>query len=578
MIGENGLNNMMWFVGLVEDIDDPLAAGRIRVRAYGIHPSYDEGLVLTEDLPWAQLIHGPKMMAMPDTGDTVVGFFADGRDAQHPMVIGIITSAKYGAPVFSGAGSAAGEFSNNGTPGPNLDPNDQTSVVEIIEAGRGYNIVRLADGSVVRRDGPLAWRNNNPGNIRSGSFATSRGSIGSANGFAVFPNLATGKAAAEGLLFETNSYKNLSIAAAISRYAPSNENNTAAYINSVVSSMGPGVTRNTPLSSLNSTQRQKLLGSMHAIEGFKPGKVTNINGGAVTGTNPYLAPTQHSVHNYGNPPLPPQMSGEFVEETPYLVATAARQSVTFGANNQYGIDEPDKPHNGNIDSSVWFTSYGGSNIELSGRGSGKEYISIAHADGSHVILDGNGNIQIKAVAGSVYIGAGGNVEEVVDGVKMTHAQGGYVLNVAGGALEIISAGDINLTSSGNINLSAGGRITASAGDTLELGASAINITAKNDEINMLAASNLNVQAYGGSLGLSSKGTLVLDSAGDVGLKGSNIAMSGGEIHLNTSSVAAAAGASGADVAEPPKKGVTTAIENKPVPGDISRTQIDDVEA
>ena len=55
-----GFNNMLHFVGVVEDIHDKTNAGRVRVRAFGIHPpriSEDvEDNVPTRDLPWATVL------------------------------------------------------------------------------------------------------------------------------------------------------------------------------------------------------------------------------------------------------------------------------------------------------------------------------------------------------------------------------------------------------------------------------------------------------------------------------------------------------------------------------------------
>lgn len=88
-----------WFVGRVENKNDPINAGRVKVRALGIHPEFPSNpasakesldYVETQDLPWAQCINGTygKIHALPDEGEWVFGFFADGRDAQHPFILG----------------------------------------------------------------------------------------------------------------------------------------------------------------------------------------------------------------------------------------------------------------------------------------------------------------------------------------------------------------------------------------------------------------------------------------------------------------------------------------------------------
>lgn len=94
--------NPFWFVGEVVDKDDPTNSGRVRVRAFGIHPpsSPDENAndkteldyVEDQDLPWASIINGTmgKMHCVPDEGEWVFGFFGDGRDCQHPFILGTL--------------------------------------------------------------------------------------------------------------------------------------------------------------------------------------------------------------------------------------------------------------------------------------------------------------------------------------------------------------------------------------------------------------------------------------------------------------------------------------------------------
>lgn len=78
-----------------------------------------------------------------------------------------------------------------------------------------------------------SYRNNNPGNIRAGSFANRHGATGSdAEGFAIWPTSAEGFAALVALL-RTATYRALTIEAAINRYAPASENDSAAYVASV---------------------------------------------------------------------------------------------------------------------------------------------------------------------------------------------------------------------------------------------------------------------------------------------------------------------------------------------------------
>lgn len=81
--------SFIWFLGVVEDVNDPQKINRLRVRCLGYHAE-DKSLVPTEALPWAPMLGGTTMMSAPMVlpGDWVIGFFLDGQEAQQPVVIG----------------------------------------------------------------------------------------------------------------------------------------------------------------------------------------------------------------------------------------------------------------------------------------------------------------------------------------------------------------------------------------------------------------------------------------------------------------------------------------------------------
>jgi len=94
-MGKDGFN---WFVGVVEDRQDPQTLGRLRVRCLGYHT---EGLdkLKTEDLPWAHVMNPITSATVSGLGQSplgavegswVVGFFQDGSDAQQPIIIGTL--------------------------------------------------------------------------------------------------------------------------------------------------------------------------------------------------------------------------------------------------------------------------------------------------------------------------------------------------------------------------------------------------------------------------------------------------------------------------------------------------------
>lgn len=125
----------------------------------------------------------------------------------------------------------------------------------------------------IKRGGTLAWRNNNPGNIKDSDFARRKGAMGSNKGFAIFPDYETGRKAMEDL-FETNSYENLNINKALQRYAPKSENDTEKYLDFVENSSG--LDRDQSISELSKTQKEKLLDSIEEFEGNLPGETIPI--------------------------------------------------------------------------------------------------------------------------------------------------------------------------------------------------------------------------------------------------------------------------------------------------------------
>lgn len=107
MMDDQGLK---WWIGVVEDREDPKLIGRVRVRIYNVHPFKENGdpdkvSVPTAHLPWALCLNSvvsAGIFSSPITdgvgispvglmlGSTVVGFFADGNDCQIPIVMGSI--------------------------------------------------------------------------------------------------------------------------------------------------------------------------------------------------------------------------------------------------------------------------------------------------------------------------------------------------------------------------------------------------------------------------------------------------------------------------------------------------------
>jgi uncharacterized protein (TIGR02594 family) len=163
-------------------------------------------------------------------------------------------------------------------PEPPVDILDTPNLPPPGPAGRFVSARKTADltvvyidgqgREVVRRGGSRSWRNNNPGNIRKGSFAENAGSIGDDTAFAIFPDEALGLAAVITLL-RSEKYTNLSLRDALFKYAPPSENDSEAYVAAVVAKTG--IAQGTILRDLPVAKIRAFAGAIKDIEGWRVG-------------------------------------------------------------------------------------------------------------------------------------------------------------------------------------------------------------------------------------------------------------------------------------------------------------------
>jgi len=146
--------------------------------------------------------------------------------------------------------------------------------------GRGFIKVTYATNITIyindkgekikRTGGSVAWRNNNPGNIRKSKNSYNLGAIGETDKWAVFPDEESGLNAIVKLLRSKN-YKNLSVSDAINRWAPSSDgNNPESYAHKV--SKMTGLSANAKIDNLNDTELRRVANAIKVIEGWKPGR------------------------------------------------------------------------------------------------------------------------------------------------------------------------------------------------------------------------------------------------------------------------------------------------------------------
>lgn len=143
-------HQMVWFQGVVEDRNDPLQLGRVKVRCVGYHTENKQDLP-TEDLPWAHPIQPITSAGVSGIGTTplgpvegtwVVGFFRDGDSAQNPVVFGTLGALRAPSDLRPGEGFQ--------------DPNGNYPLDEGPNAGTDTNSLARGAGGV-----PFETRINN---------------------------------------------------------------------------------------------------------------------------------------------------------------------------------------------------------------------------------------------------------------------------------------------------------------------------------------------------------------------------------------------------------------------------------
>ena len=166
-------------------------------------------------------------------------------------------------------------FENTVSPTPEITPrlsnqNFSASNVRSIEYVDNATIYILSNGDKIKRSGgSVAWRNNNPGNIRKSEFARNNGAVGETDKWAVFPDETTGLRAIVKLL-RTKNYANLSIRNALRRWAPSSDGNNPDQYAKTVSKI-TGFSMDAYLNNMDDNDLMKIARAMQTVEGWTPG-------------------------------------------------------------------------------------------------------------------------------------------------------------------------------------------------------------------------------------------------------------------------------------------------------------------
>lgn len=567
MILYEGLNNLTWFMGIVQDVADPKKEGRVRVRAFGFHPTIAEGTVSTEDLPWATvLVNNVHMHASLAVGELVIGAFLDGRDAQQPLIFGAIPTPKFGIPTLESTGPV-GDMSANGQPqnaantaSPPYVSGTTEGVLETIkkresggdykaENGKTRGVERDANGKAI-------------GSTASGAYqfidSTWQERARAAGIGTEYSHAADAPPGIQDAV--AGHYVNTILA--------KNNNNVAAVPNVWFTGNAQGNMSAEQLSVNRgqnaSTYQKNWMDDYFKITGADPGALS----ANMPSTAPYTPLVPSTIDTYGQGALVPQRTGEGIHNTPLAPALSNFTGIT-GAVSHPGI-----PIGSSHNTTVINASYNGSYIEMhGGDGEHNEHINIIHKSGAHISLDQNGNVTIGAV-GRLHISSKNDFEQNISGHTTNISDGSYSVTVKSGGIELHSAGDLSITSNSNINIAAGGDIVLNSGASLDVNAARIGIHAEAGPINILAVEDLRLQSKGDT---SVKGANFIVNAEEVGMLASgNATIKGTEVHLNDGSVATIDDATVTDIGKPPTHGTATKQDKNPTPGGISTDQTDDL--
>lgn len=153
-----GRDGFTWWVGEVEDIEDPQNLGRTKVRIIGWYTGAGEVAytkeIPTTDLPWAVTMLPTDQAGIKNSGTKcelqvgaqVLGFFLDGEEAQLPVVMGSLrgfkNNSKDGAANSEeGAGATIVADATKAVPDSEMSPQSKSLQGDVVHGGAPFNVV-----------------------------------------------------------------------------------------------------------------------------------------------------------------------------------------------------------------------------------------------------------------------------------------------------------------------------------------------------------------------------------------------------------------------------------------------------
>jgi hypothetical protein len=145
-----GLEGFIWWIGVVEDRNDPEQLGRVRVRCFGWHTE-NKSLIPTDSLPWAHPVtpvNSPNVYT-PKEGDMVFGFFIDGDNAQNPAIVGVLPGKPEQKPKYESGFSDPGTNLSSRPKKPD-DPSEKYPKSKYLKESTVNRLARgKSDGTII---------------------------------------------------------------------------------------------------------------------------------------------------------------------------------------------------------------------------------------------------------------------------------------------------------------------------------------------------------------------------------------------------------------------------------------------
>lgn len=538
-----GLNDWVWWIGVVEYINDPTQNGRVKVRVFGFH-SQDREKVPTDKLPWAYTIHPTTSAAFSGVGSSptglqvgswVIGFFLDGRKGQFPAVFG----TWHGIHATGSNPTATGK-------GPESQSPDLGGPAKVPAAGAGG--FAEGNGTVARGDGTANWAPG-PGNMstittQSGAkFTVSNNVAGNFQGF--FNALESRGVYIDPKQSGGYNYRNIAGSSKLSQHSYGN----AVDINWTKNAQGIPASRG--FEGMSQQEISQIAADHGLTWGGNFSRPDNMhfswsNRTGVPATNDvtklpgYKAPSSNTDTTGTDTNQNEQTGGEGWDEDQ---TNNANQSHTSPADSQddsiphsptkeaevggqHGDDE-DATVQG-ADGSRWglpcppdISSYpkqqttrdSAGNIFAMSSQPGGTRIGMFHGNSkSYMELDHNGNT-VQRAAGDSVSHAGKNYRMSAQNHMEIATQKGAVRVRSPDKIVLESLGSLNLDAGRGINLSGKGDTVLAFGGNLTIDAASIKLIS-GGPIDIRASGNVNMEANG-EMNISSKGAMAFETAANL---------------------------------------------------------------